>query len=198
MVYRVGLENRSRATDRGFESHPLRQTNESGPHTHSAPKVLAARLAHGGGGMRTHPEALRRLGFECKKELRDQPTPAKRTLAWAQPIPPPPLIFRELQRNIAQLGARSTCAQMRRNVPFSLLDWLPFGYPLPPSLPPSGRPALTLKRRATRKAGPVRRWRQCEGSSRRTRGAVGPAKSRSVLVPVASRRSFDLLSGKSR
>ena len=24
MVYRVGLENRSRATDRGFESHPLR------------------------------------------------------------------------------------------------------------------------------------------------------------------------------
>jgi len=29
--------------------------------------------------VRTHPEALRRLGFECRKELRDPLIPAKRT-----------------------------------------------------------------------------------------------------------------------
>ena len=30
MVYRVGLENRSRETDRGFESHPLRSLSYRG------------------------------------------------------------------------------------------------------------------------------------------------------------------------
>ena len=69
VVYRVGLENRSRATDRGFESHPLRQTDESSPRARSVPKVQAARIAHGGGGMRPLAAGP---GFERRSELREQ------------------------------------------------------------------------------------------------------------------------------
>ena len=96
MVYRVGLENRSRATDRGFESHPLRQIFGTFALLHAA-IVSPSSPRPFGGGMRTLAERSEAMGLTSAGALATQSSTAKPLTGGDRrsiPPPPPPLTKR--------------------------------------------------------------------------------------------------------